>query len=241
MDTVEDGKHFQSERRTPVCQLSYDEGRKSIKDLIDFLYDRDELNIEYDLLEDNCNDFAKKVFDEFAETNFHNTVFGNVFASGKKRGSSPFHALFISNNDDSLKEVKSEMSDAKEMILQILVYKCPPSSWQLTPQLFFNHQFVVFETQNWWWWSIEKDEARFLIQRSENLSNVQNFFGKKPRIILLCHLRYDKGQKSVKDLIHFLHDKNEYIKNDLTEGSCKDFAQIIFDEFAETKVHGTVF
>ena len=90
------------------------------------------------------------------------------------------------------------MSDANEMILQILVYKCPLSSWQLTPQLFSNHQFVVFETQNWWW-SIEKDEARFLIQRSENLSNVQNFFGKKPRIIPLCHLRYNKGQKSVKD------------------------------------------
>lgn len=70
MDTVEDGKHFQRERRTPVCQLSYDEGRKSIKDLIDFLYDRDELNIEYDLLEDNCKDFAKKVFDEFAKQIF---------------------------------------------------------------------------------------------------------------------------------------------------------------------------
>lgn len=132
------------------------------------------------------------------------------------------------------------MSDANEMILQILVYKCPLSSWQLTPQLFFNHQFVVFETQNWWW-SIEKDEATFLIQRSENLSNVQNFFGKKPRIIPLCHLRYDKGQKSVKDLIHFLHDKNGHIKNVLTEGSCKDFAKIIFDEFAETKFHGIVF
>ena len=57
----------------------------------------------------------------------------------------------------------------------------------------------------------------------------------------LCHLRYKKGQKSVKDLIHFLHDKNEHIKNVLTEGSCKDFAKIIFDEFAETKVHGIVF
>lgn len=66
MDTIEDGKHFQRERRTPVCQLSYDKGRKSIKDLIDFLYDRDELNIEYDLLDDHCKDFAKKIFDEFA-------------------------------------------------------------------------------------------------------------------------------------------------------------------------------
>lgn len=131
MDSIEDGKHFQRERRTPVCQLSYDKGRKSIKDLIDFLYDRDELNIEYDLLDDNCKDFAKRIFDEFAETNFHNTMYLVVFLQvAKKSGSSPFRALFISNNDDSLREVKSEMSDANEMILQILVCKCPLSSWQ---------------------------------------------------------------------------------------------------------------
>ena len=239
VDTIEDGKHFKKERRNPVCELSYDIGRKSMKDLIDFLYNTDELNIKYDLLNDNCKHFAKRIFDEFAETKFHDTVFGTDFASGKKSDSSPFHAFFISNDDDSLKKVKSEMSDANELILQIWVLKCPLSSWQLT-QLFFNHQFVVFETQNWWW-SIEKDEARFLIQRSKNVSNVQNYFGTKPRITPVRQLSYDKGQKSVKDLIHFLHDKNERIKNVLREGSCNDFAKIIFDEFAETKFHGIVF
>ena len=239
VDTIEDGQHFIKERRTPVCELSYDKGRKSMKDLIDFLYNTDELNNKYDLLNNNCKHFAKRIFDEFAETKFHDTVFGTDFANGKKSDASPFHSCSISNNDDSLKKVKSEMSDAKEMILQIWVLKCPLSSWQLT-QLFFNHQFIVFETQNWWW-SIEKDEARFLIQRSKNVSNVQNYFGTNPRNTQVCRLSYDKGKKSVKDLIHFLHDKNEHIKNVLMEGSCKDFAKIIFDEFAETKSHGIVF
>ena len=90
------------------------------------------------------------------------------------------------------------MSDANEMILQSLVYKCPLSSWQLTPQLFFNHQFVVFETQNWWW-SIEKDEARFLIQRSENLSNLTNFL--KRRFVVLYFEHHDYHyQVSQRDL-----------------------------------------
>ena len=168
-----------------------------MNDLIDFLYNTDELNIKYHFLDDNCKDFAKRIFDEFAKTMFHDTVFGTHFASGKKSDSSPFHTFFISNDDDSLKKVKSEMSDANEMILQIWVLKCPLSSWPLHPQLFFNHQFVVFETQNWLW-SIEKDKARFLIQRSKNVSNVQNYFGTKPRITPVRQLSYDKGQKTVK-------------------------------------------
>ena len=48
-------------------------------------------------------------------------------------------------------------------------------------------------------------------------------------------------KRAVKNIIHFLHDKNERIKNVLMEGSCQDFAKRIFDEFAETKLHHTVF
>lgn len=58
-------------RKVVVTQMSYDRGRKTIKDLIDFLYDEDELNINYDLLVNNCKDFAKRIFDEFAETKRH--------------------------------------------------------------------------------------------------------------------------------------------------------------------------
>ena len=57
--------------------MSYDRGRKTIKDLIDFLYDEDELNINYDLLVNNCKDFAKRIFDEFAETKRHYKIRGS--------------------------------------------------------------------------------------------------------------------------------------------------------------------
>ena len=177
------GNIFRGKEEPWCVSLAMIKNVKTIKDLIDFLYDKDELNIKYDLLNDNCKDFVRSL------TNLLKQIFIILYlvvflqVAKKKNGSSPFHALFTSNNDDSLKEVKSEMSDANEMILQTLVYKCPLSSWQLTPQLFSNHQFVVFETQNWWW-SIEKDEARLLIQRSVNLSNVQNFFESSRCVIL---------------------------------------------------------
>ena len=76
VDTIKHRQHFMKDRRTPMCQLSYDKGGKSMKDLIDFLYNIHELNIKYHFLDDNCKDFAKKIFDEFAETKVHDTVFG---------------------------------------------------------------------------------------------------------------------------------------------------------------------
>lgn len=76
VDTIKHRQHFMKDRRTPMCQLSYDKGRKSMKDLIDFLYNIHELNIKYHFLDDNCKDFSKKIFDEFAETKVHDTVFG---------------------------------------------------------------------------------------------------------------------------------------------------------------------
>ena len=56
--------------------MSYDAGRKSMKDLIEFLYHKDELNKAYHWIDDNCKDFAKRVFDEFAANKFHGTVLG---------------------------------------------------------------------------------------------------------------------------------------------------------------------
>ena len=69
----------------------------------------------------------------------------------------------------------SELIDETEKILQIWVHQCKPRAlwWQIT-QLLFNHQFVVLETTKWWW-SMEKDDARILIQRSKQLEDVRDF------------------------------------------------------------------
>ena len=61
-------------RKDCVTQMSSDQGRKTIKDLIRFLYETDELNIKYDLLENNCQDFATRIFDEFAKTKCHDKI-----------------------------------------------------------------------------------------------------------------------------------------------------------------------
>ena len=66
----------------------------------------------------------------------------------------------------------SELIDETEKILQIWV-QIRALWWQIT-QLLFNHQFVVLETTKWWW-SMEKDDARILIQRSKQLEDVRDF------------------------------------------------------------------
>jgi len=58
---------YTKRRRTPVVQLSYAKGRKSMKEFVESLYYKDELNKRYDWIEDNCQDFAKRIFDEFSE------------------------------------------------------------------------------------------------------------------------------------------------------------------------------
>ncbi|XP_078348572.1 uncharacterized protein LOC144633603 [Oculina patagonica] len=141
--------------------------------------------------------------------------------------------------DDSLMDEMSDLIDASEMILQIWVYKKPLSGWQLT-QAFLNHQFVVLET-NSWWWSIEKDGQKILIQRSRKLTKVRDYVEQKPRITPIVEMSYDKGRKSMKDLIEFLYRKDELNKTyHWIDDNCKAFAKRVFDEFAEKKYHGTL-
>lgn len=76
-------------------------------------------------------------------------------------------------SDDSLISAMSELIDYRENITDIWVYRCPLSAWQLT-QVFFNHQFVVLETNDWWW-SIEKNSKEIVIQRSKDKSWVRDY------------------------------------------------------------------
>jgi len=63
-------RYRRDERRTPVEIMKQDSGRGSMEDLIDYLYGEDELNKPYDWLLDNCQHFAKRIFDEIAKTKY---------------------------------------------------------------------------------------------------------------------------------------------------------------------------
>ena len=52
-------------RNKPVVEIKHGTCQGSVIDLIEFLYCRDELNRPYHLVEDNCKNFANRVFDKF--------------------------------------------------------------------------------------------------------------------------------------------------------------------------------
>lgn len=128
--------------------------------------------------------------------------------------------------------------EGEELIEEIWVYKCPLAEWQLTMAL-FNHQFVVFRTP-WWWWSIEKNDQGITVQRGKKLSSVRDRYRRGPRKKYIEQMSRDVGRRKMKDLVDWLHQKNESHKkyHYLTE-NCKDFAKRVFDEFAKSKVHYT--
>ena len=55
-------KYRQAMRKSGKSSMEKDAGRKSVNDLIDWLWQEDELNNNYDIKTSNCQHFGKKVF-----------------------------------------------------------------------------------------------------------------------------------------------------------------------------------
>ena len=63
-------------RNIPILQMSVDSGRKTMGELIEFLYNNDELNKGYNSVTSNCHAFAKTIFDQFATNKKHDIIWG---------------------------------------------------------------------------------------------------------------------------------------------------------------------
>jgi len=50
--------------------MKQDNGRRTMADLVDYLWRKDELNKKYNLATDNCKHFAKRIFDEVAASKY---------------------------------------------------------------------------------------------------------------------------------------------------------------------------
>lgn len=138
--------------------------------------------------------------------------------------------------DDSLIDSMTHLIDDSETIEQIWVFQCPLWRWQLT-QFFFNHQFVVVETKNWWW-SIEKNSKHILIQRAKRLSSVKDSLNQTRRYTPVMQMSYDRGRDSMKELITFLYKTDELNKHyDWINDNCKSFTKRVFDQFAKKNFH----
>lgn len=67
-------------RKTPIKIIINDDGKKSLKDLIEFLISNNELNKPYHLTGENCQSFAKRVFDEFSKTKVHSEIENGLYS-----------------------------------------------------------------------------------------------------------------------------------------------------------------
>lgn len=65
-----------SQRLTPLRRMSSAFGRKTMRDLIKFIVENNELNKKYRWDFSNCKAFAKRVFDEFARMKYHEILLG---------------------------------------------------------------------------------------------------------------------------------------------------------------------
>ena len=139
---------------------------------------------------------------------------------------------------DDLRSLMSLENFTHEYIRNIAVYKRPLNDSQLI-QLLDNHQFVILET-DYWWYSIEKNDHYIYMQRSKCIDDVLCYIGNHCRRTPIKGISFDicKPGKTMGDLIRFLCDKNE-LNNYYhpISSNCQAFAKRIFDEFASTKKH----
>ena len=126
--------------------------------------------------------------------------------------------------------------DHSEKLKEMRLYKVPLVGWQLT-QVVFNHQFVVIYSSSWWW-SIERDIEKILLQRSKFPSVVRNYNEGFLRKFPVVEIKRGDCKGTMKDLIEFLHCKGELkTEYDLVSNNCKTFANHVFNRFV---VEGTV-
>ena len=116
-----------------------------------------------------------------------------------------------------------------EEIKEIGCYRCPIFR-NGEENLLVYHQFVLIKTTNWYW-SIEKDSEKILLQRSKTEDDVKKRREDKDRRTPVKIMDINEGKGSMIDVIKFICeaelDKNYYLVSD----NCQHFAERLFNQF----------
>jgi hypothetical protein len=139
--------------------------------------------------------------------------------------------------NDELEARFAELIDGKEEILKIWTCKCSLFPWQLTQEYNLYHAFIVFETKNWFW-SIEKNSAGIVIQRSKKKESVKCHLGPCSRPEPIEESDEDTGRFKVEDLIAWLYKEKELNKKyNVKTANCQHFAERIWEEFSRNRIN----
>jgi len=95
-----------------------------------------------------------------------------------------------------------------------------------------NPAFVVFETEEWRGWSIEKNYGGITLQRSKKKNNVLNEYRRQSRNQPVSLVMWAGGRSSISDLADFLWSRDRLNKtyDFLLFENCKYFAAAVFNQ-----------
>ena len=151
------------------------ENPTTLKNLIEWLWDWDELNRMYHVRKNNCQDLALRVY-EYVKSGMPREKGADwkskVFYDSEASGDGQIHEMA----DRNVKTTLKDLCDLTENISAVTTYGVSRKS----VVLMFPHEFVLLKTPNWWW-TIEKDGDRIHIQRSSDIENVRDRFKRETR------------------------------------------------------------
>jgi hypothetical protein len=117
------------------------------------------LNQEYGVLSYNCQHFADLIFKRMAESK--NLQLDVYFDSAADQPSGTSGAGLITVAE--LLSLVHDLSSSDEILVKIEINKAPINSWQMMDILMY-HLFIVFQTNEGTYWSIERWPTRFTTQ-----------------------------------------------------------------------------
>lgn len=126
-----------------------------------------------------------------------------------------------------------EDEEVNEDVEEVMAYKVPLSSYQLTSFLMY-HMYIVIKTKSEWW-SIEKHTDGITIQKGNALSFVRNTFCGSPRGSGITCMSTDKSKVTIKLIKHFILRYESHKGYSLLSKNCQHFATQLFNFSAKTK------
>ena len=179
-----------------------------------------------------------------------------ALAYDSSAGSPDAHTRKEYTNNEILTLLKEELdksscsSTGQIRIEKVFIYKTPlealtscsprlvknflPPGRQLTSIDF--HAFVMFNTSDGFWWSLEKNQNGIFLGRNRNKDNVKNKLQGVPRKTPIDLIIEDDGFRSLTGLLSLVVER-EFVNKSYSGifDSCQHFARTIFDKTSKSK------
>jgi hypothetical protein len=161
-----------SSSTTPIQLIETAKGNMSVNELVNYLIKESYFYQEYNIINHNCQHFADTIFGRLKAPKYK---FEHVYFDPAADELPDAKTAWILPVDKFISQVR-ELS-ASETLVEIEVYKAPISTnskWKPTDAWTCWHLFLIFRTNLFNYWSIERWPTHFTVQRAKSKNVLVN-------------------------------------------------------------------